>query len=161
MKGGNVGTSANMWLVDSTGKQINGDSDISSRKRSIDLRSIEHNVHSPYDPQTGKNTSRRIHAPFTIIKNIDSVTPIFNKACCNGEQLKEAMIALYRINQNGSEEQYFRYYFNEIKVVNVAPMIHCSMGEADCESVSFIYGNIKWEYIEDNIAHEDSWLLRA
>lgn len=155
-----MGTSANMWLSDSHGNQVRGESSIIDREGSINLLSIDHSIHAPFDPQTGQKTSPRAHAPFSITKPIDATTPHFNKACCSGEQLKEVVIDLYRINPHGSEEKYFRYSFEDVKVTYVSPMIHCSLGETDSETVSFIYNKIRWEYLDGNIAHEDSWNKR-
>lgn len=153
-------TSANMWLTDSQGTKIHGDSSITSREGSIDLISIDHSIHAPFDATTGKNTSPRRHAPFTILKEIDSATPFFNKACCDGEKIKEAMISLFRINEHGQEEEYFRYCFADIKVTSVIPMIHCGLGVKDTEKVSFVYGTIRWEFLAGNYAHEDDWNKR-
>lgn len=155
-----MGTSANMWLVDSQGTRIEGESRIQGRESSIDLRSIDHSIHSPFDTHTGQNTSPRVHAPFTIVKTIDNTTPLFNKACCNGEKFKSVQINLYRINDYGREEVYFQYHFEEVKVTAVAPIIHCSMGEEDNETVCFIYKTIKWEYMDGNHAHSDDWNKR-
>lgn len=155
-----MGTSANMWLSDSQGQIVSGGSSIMDREHSVNLLSIDHSVHAPFDPQTGQKTSPRVHSPFSITKEIDATTPFFNKACCSGEQLKEVVIDLYRINPHGMEEKYFRYVFNDVKVTYVAPMIHCSSGEKDAETVSFIYDKIRWEYLDGNFAHEDSWNKR-
>tara|TARA_B110000879_G_scaffold138625_1_gene180778 strand:+ start:419 stop:655 length:237 start_codon:yes stop_codon:yes gene_type:complete len=38
---------------------------------SINLLSIDHSIHAPFDPQTGQKTSPRAHAPFSITKPID------------------------------------------------------------------------------------------
>ena len=152
-----MGTSANMWLIDSRGNKIIGDSKIASRHESIDIMSIEHGIHSPYDPHTGRNTSPRKHSPFSILKSIDTTTPFFNKACCNGEKIQKVDVLLYRISETGREEVYFKYEVNDVKVVSVIPYIHCSMGTPDSEQVSFIYGKIRWTHLEGNFAHEDSW----
>lgn len=155
-----MGASASMWLVDSHGLDIKGESRIYGRENSIELRSIDHSIHAPFDPHTGQNTSPRIHAPFTIIKKIDNSTPVLNKACCNGEKFKDITICLYRVNNLGKEELYFKYKFENVKITSIAPLIHCSMGEEDNETVSFIYQKIKWEYMDGNHAHEDEWNAR-
>lgn len=70
-----MGTSANMWLSDSHGNQLRGESSIMDREGSINLLSIDHSIHAPFDPQTGQKTSPRAHAPFSITKEIDATTP--------------------------------------------------------------------------------------
>ncbi len=152
-----MGTSANMWLTDSRGNEVQGESRIYTRENSIEIRSIQHGVHSPFDAHTGQNTSPRIHEPVSIVKTIDNTTPLFNKACCSGEKFKKLTIRLYRVTEYGKEENYFNYHFEDVKITSVSPMIHCSMDEEDNETVTFIYNNIKWEYMEGNHAHEDNW----
>jgi type VI secretion system secreted protein Hcp len=87
-----MGTTANMWLNDSQGNWVKGDSLIHNRIDSIELLSIDHSIHAPFDSETGKNTRLRKHLPFTIMKRIDRATPYLNKACCNGETIQSIEI---------------------------------------------------------------------
>ena len=155
-----MGTTAHLWIEDSQGSWVKGNSQILSREHSIELLSIEHHLHSSFDTDNGQSTSPRKHSPFTIMKKLDQSTPFLNKACCNGERLSKAEILLYRINESGHEEPYFRYLFQNLKVASVTPLIHCSIDAADCERISLIYKTIRWEYIDGNYAHEDDWNQR-
>lgn len=63
-----MGTTAHLWIEDSQGIWVKGNSQIHNREHSIELLSIEHHIHSPFDADNGQSTSPRKHSPFTIMK---------------------------------------------------------------------------------------------
>ena len=149
---------ANMWLTDADGKAIQGGCKIKGREGSIDVLAIDHNITMPFDSDTGANTSPRKHAPFTILKAIDSSTPTLQKACCNGEILQSIKISLYKINDLGQEQEFFLYNFSRAKVVSISPIISTVSNVGSMEQVSFSYQTIGWNYPDGNIGYKDTWL---
>ncbi len=148
----------NMWLTDANGKAIQGGCKIKGREGSIDVLAIDHNIVMPFDSDTGANTAPRKHAPFTILKAIDSSSPTLQKACCNGEILQSIKISLYNINDLGQEQEYFRYTFSRAKVVAVSTIINTDSNVGSLEQVSFSYQTISWDYLDGNIGYKDTWL---
>ena len=68
---------------------------------------FNHKVYRPYDMETNKLEGTRRLTAFTVIKEIDKLTPQLYEIACKGRNCKEVLIRLYRTAQDtGDEEEY-------------------------------------------------------
>ena len=105
---------------------------------------FNHEVYLPYDKEENKiQGSRRIGA-FSIVKDIDKLTPQLYDIVCNGRKCTKIQIILYRIAaETGEEEEYFHYILEDAKIVSVDNWMPTTKIEANenighQEKVSFI-----------------------
>ncbi|BAN25388.1 type VI secretion system effector Hcp1 family [Caballeronia insecticola] len=100
-----------------------------------------------------------------IEKEFDAATPYLYKAVAKGQTLESAEIKFYRINDGGKEEVYFKILLEGVKVAGVNPGFAntkiASMSQLNhMESVSLMYDNITWHYLDGNIKFSDAWTER-
>jgi type VI secretion system secreted protein Hcp len=63
--------------------------------------------------------SRRLGA-FSIIKEVDKMTPILYQYCCTGETLPNVTVVLYKIKEGmGTEIPYFNYNLQDAQIVSI------------------------------------------
>jgi type VI secretion system secreted protein Hcp len=153
-----MSASINVWVKDFQGNTINGSSPVQGRDGSSDVLSTQHNFYLPFDKDDGKITATRKHSPFSITKQVDSMSPFLYKACTSGEKCSEILIRRYQINEQGQEKEYFNVILKDAKVVGVSPL--SSTKSRDIERVAFAYQEIEWKYLDGNLATKDSWLNR-
>ena len=79
----------------------------------------EHQVYLPFDSEENKIQGSRRIGSFTLIKDVDQLTPQLYEMVCLGRTCKEVKITLYRINEEGDEKPYFEYALEEAKIVSV------------------------------------------
>jgi type VI secretion system secreted protein Hcp len=154
-----------LWLKDDAGADLKGSVTVKDREGSIELLSQDHSVYIPTDDNTGKLTGTRIHTAFQLTKEIDASTPYLYKAVTTGQTLKEAVFKWYRINEAGTEVEYFNTTLENVKVVKVAPKMHdikdaTKEKHNHLEMVELRYEKITWRYLDGNISHSDTWTER-
>jgi len=122
---------------------------------------FDHMVYLPYDQEENKiQGSRRIGA-FELVKDIDSLTPQLYEMVCLGRTCDEVVITLYRINQEGGdEEEYFKYTLESAKIVSVEnymPSTKILENEnlGHQEKVRFLAKKFTWEYLEGGIIYSE------
>ncbi len=155
-----------MWLLDDQGNQIKSNSKVSGREGACEVIGFQHRVYIPNDSDTGALMGTRKHEPFVITKAFCPATPELNKACCSGKTLQQVKLSWYRINDQGQEEEYFRHTLNNVKVVAVQPIMDDIKDKrketyGHLESVALRYEEIRWEYLDGNIAANDKWSERS
>jgi len=153
---------AYIWIYNATGSLIQGSSRVTLREGAIEMQSFHHGVHIPYDHTFGKLTDDQL----SFTKEFDKATPYLNRAVCQGETLKQAIIKWYRINDAGLEEEFMHIILENVKVVAVTPVMHNfknTGGQINnpAESVSLAYETITWRYLDGNIAYTDAWNQRV
>lgn len=160
-----MGIPAHMWLKDDGGADIKGSSSVQGREGSIEVIGFGHGLHLPIDPNVGKITGVRSHAPMVIEKEFDAASPYLYKAVAKGQTFKSAELRWYRINDAGKEEEYFIMLMENVKVASVNPgMANIKLTGTSqlnhVESISLMYGRITWHYKDGNIKFTDDWLER-
>ena len=155
-----------LWMTDSQGNHIKSTVQVKHREGSAEVHSFHHEIYIPTDEHTGHLSGTRKHTPFTIIKPFCSATPILNKACCSGQNLKEIKLSWYRIDDTGKEQEYLRQTLTNAKVVCIKPIVSDVKDKSrehygHLESVSFRYEKIHWIYLDGNISAEDTWTDRS
>ena len=154
---------AYMSLRDDQGAPVEGPVQISGRRHTVEVLQFDHEIRIPTDSDTGALTGTRKHEPLRFTKTFDKVSPYLYKACSNGQTLKEVVIHWYRIDDSGTEREYFRHRLEDVKVTSVKPVMH-NVKDLDkeryphLEQVALRYGRITWTYVDGNIEFQDSWV---
>ncbi len=153
---------AYMWIKDENGTEIKGSVDVAGREGSIEVLEFHHEVRIPTDPDTGKLTGTRKHEAMTFVKAYDAASPNLYKAVCEGQTFSEVELKWFRIDETGSEKEYFNHKLEGVKVCSVKPLMH-NVKHKDyerfvhMEEVSFRYQKITWTYLEGNLQASDAW----
>ena len=153
---------AYMWLKDDQANDIKGSVSVAEREGSIEVLHFDHELRIPIDNDTGELTGTRKHEPFVITKAVDAATPYLYKACANGQTLKQLELKWYRIDDTGTEKEYFCQKLEDVKITSIAPTMH-NVKDLDkeryphLETVSLRYKKITWTYLDGNIEFADSW----
>ncbi|SFC95748.1 Hcp family type VI secretion system effector [Pseudoalteromonas denitrificans] len=153
---------AYMWLKDDQGSDIKGSVTVADREGSIEILHFDHELRIPTDNDTGELTGTRKHEPFVITKSVDASTPYLYKACSNGQTLKQLELKWYRIDDTGTEKEYFSHKLEGVKIVSISPTMH-NVKDLDkeryphLETVCMRYQRITWTYLDGNIEFSDSW----
>jgi type VI secretion system secreted protein Hcp len=122
---------------------------------------FEHQVYLPYDKEENKiQGSRRISA-FSIVKDIDKLTPQLYDIVCNGRKCTEIKIILYRIAaETGEEEEYFNYTLEDAKIVSVENWMPSTKIEANenighLEKVTMLAKKFTWSFLDGGIEYQE------
>jgi type VI secretion system secreted protein Hcp len=151
-----------MTILDDQGSKLEGAVKVSGREGTIEILGFDHELRIPTDNDTGSLTGTRKHEPFVFLKAFDNATPYLYKACSNGQTLKKIELKWYRINDTGTEEEYFRHTLENVKLTSVKPTMH-NVKDLDkeryphLEQVACRYAKITWTYTDGNISFSDSW----
>lgn len=153
---------AYMWIKDDQGSNIEGPVKIGGREGSMEVLGFEHEVRIPTDADSGALTGIRKHEPMVVTKSFDSASPYLYKACSNGQTLKELVLRWYKIDDTGTEKEYFSHKLENVKITSIKPVMH-NVKDLDkeryphLETVSMRYSKITWGYADGNIEFSDSW----
>jgi type VI secretion system secreted protein Hcp len=133
------------------------------REGTSDVFEIEHHIHQPVDLTTGQATGVRVHNPLRVVKVIDKATPGLHKAMCTGENLAKVTLDFYRIDpEHREEKKYYTITLTNARVVDIRPYMPMSFVPTNesykhMEQASFVYEQIEWQYIPDNMVEMDKW----
>lgn len=140
-----------------------GSSEKQGREGTIDVFEIEHFVHQPIREQDGMPTGVRVHSPMRLVCQIDKANPGLLKACCTGQNLKEAIIDFYRIDPTTRQEKkYYSITLTNARVVDVRPYMPMSFVPANepyrhMVQYSLTYEKIEWNWMPDSMVEMDEW----
>ena len=143
--------------------EIPGSSEKEGRTDTSDVFEIEHLLHAPIVPTTGEPSGVRVHSPLKVVKLIDKATPALHRALCTGRNISEVTLEFYRIDPETREEaKYYKITLRIARVVDVRPFMPMSFVPANesyrhMEQVSFVYEEIEWNWMPDNIIEIDQW----
>ncbi len=142
---------------------IPGSSEKEGREGTIDVFEVEHSVIQPIDATTGMGTGTCVHAPLTVLANIDKATPALFKALSTGRVLDEVILEFYRIDpETRSETKYYEITLRRVRVVVIRPYVPNTLkpeNEALRHMVlySFVYEEIEWKFLPDSMVEIDRW----
>lgn len=153
-------------LEDDSGAPVKGSVDVIGREGTIEVAELMHSVEQPTDSLTGKSTSKKLHSSYAFMKDVDSSSAYLYKALTTGQTLRKAMFKFYRIDYNGQEREYFITTLENVKVIEIEPlMLNVKSQQWEkynhLEYVDLSYEKITWHYIDGNVIHSDSWQGRA
>ena len=156
---------AYMEVSDDTGKKIDGSVTVEGREGTCEIVEFQHEVRMPIDSDDGKITGTRKHEPFIFTKTYDAASPYLYKAVTNGQTLKKIVMIWYKIDDTGTEREYFRHTLEDVKITSVNPVME-NVKDLDkeryphMERISCKYGKITWTYADGNIEFSDEWNVR-
>ncbi len=141
--------------------ELKGDCEQSGREDLILVYAGDHAVEIPKDTHTGLPTGQRIHHPFSITKHKDKSSPLLFGACCSGEQC-EVELMYFRINSEGSEENYYTIKLSNAIIVKMREYTPPTFLEEnkpyrDMEDIEFTYEKIIWSEVVAGTEAEDDW----
>jgi type VI secretion system secreted protein Hcp len=153
---------AYMWMKDDAGTAVDGSVDVAGREKSVEILAFDHEVRIPTDPDTGKLTGTRKHEAIKFIKAYDASSPYLYKAVCEGQTFKEVEFKWYRIDDTGTETEYFNHKLEDVKICSVKPIMYnvkdvSKERYVHLEEVQMRYQKIIWTYIDGNLQASDSW----
>ncbi len=126
---------------------IKGESTDSNHKDEMELLSFSHGVSQPRSATAstagGGTTGRCNHTDFSIVKQLDSSSPVLNAQCCSGKHIASIVITLRRADGDKSVP-YMIYKLTDVVISSVS--IGGSSDSVPTESVTFNYAKIEWEY---------------
>ena len=128
---------------------IKGDSTDDKHKDWIEVISYNHAIQQI----TGGSSSaqgafaggKSDHADFSIVKMLDSASPLLAKYCCDATPIPEIVFELCRAM--GDKTVFMKYTMKDAIVSSTSPTGNANGDDAiPLEQVSFRYGEIHWEY---------------
>ena len=133
---------------------VQGDSADDGHKKWIEVESYSHNISQPsggaMSAQGVHAGGRADHADFTVVKRLDSASPLLAQHCCTGKHIPQIKFELCRAM--GEKTVFMVYTFRDVMVASISPT-----GTADGEDpipeeeIAFRYGEIQWEYTPTEI----------
>lgn len=106
----------------------------------------------PYEKTSGQVTGSRMYEPFTVLKEIDKITPFMYQYCAQGGVFKSVVISLYEIAEaTGKESVYFTYTLTNARLVSVENYMPSAfeadrMSVAHLEKIALFPESIDWEH---------------
>ncbi|MCK5210945.1 MAG: type VI secretion system tube protein Hcp [Cyclobacteriaceae bacterium] len=122
---------------------------------------FNHKVYLPYDQEENKIQGSRRITEFSVLKDIDRLTPQLYGMVCRGMLCKEVKISLYRIAmETGEEEVYFTYLLEDAKIVSVENWMPSTKLEVNenighLEKVRFLAKKFTWAFLEGGIEYTE------
>lgn len=126
---------------------IPGESKDSKHTDWIEVTSFSHKMEQPASStasSSGGATAERVnHGLFHIVHAIDKASPKLYEYCCTGKHIKEITIELCR--SGGDKVKYVEIRMTQV----IISMVQMAGGdEFPGEIVSFSYGKIHWDYVQ-------------
>jgi type VI secretion system secreted protein Hcp len=128
---------------------------------------FEHNIISPRDPASGLPTGKRMHKPFTIVKSIDTATPLLYQSLVTNQNLPTVTMKFYKPAVGGEKpELYYMVTLTNASISSVRnwkPNTRDLSADraGDLEEVSFTYQKITWTWVKGGISASDDWEVPA
>ena len=141
---------------------ISGDGTRKGFENYTEINGYNHEVSSPFDPQTGLATGKRQHRPFKILKELSRSSIDFHNAWVKNQTLKSAELKLYRPGATGVEVHYYTYRFVGVRVVSIRDWMPNNNDSSvasfpHMQEISFTYDTIEWEFVSGGVIATDSW----
>jgi len=141
---------------------ISGDGTRKGFENYTEINGYNHEVSSPFDPQTGLPTGKRQHRPFKIIKELSRSSIDFHNVWVRGQTLKGGELKLYRLGSTGVEVNYYTYRFTGIRIVSIRDWMANNNDSAvanlpHMQEISFTYDTIEWDFPSGGVTATDSW----
>jgi len=126
--------------------KIDGESTDHAHKKWIEILSFNHGVSqmaSAGDSSKGGGSSQRADFQvFSIVKMLDSATPLLNLACASGTVHDEIIVQLCKATSD--KTVYMEYTMSDAIISSVS--VGGGGGGEATESVTINYGKFKWNY---------------
>lgn len=136
---------------------------IAGREATMEVLAVEHKVHLPVDPHSGRSTGVRVHSPFRVTCAFDAATPLMYKAVTEGLAYPEVKCHFFRIDDTGTEVEYYTIVLTNARVSSVETLMHNAKDKTKehynpLVTYNFVYQSITWTFTDGAIEHTDDWL---
>jgi len=139
------------------GTQLEGNRE----NKSCLVSEFNHRVYRPFDVEENKLQGIRRLTAFTVVKDIDKLTPQLYEMACKGRNCKKIEIKLYRTAKDtGDEEEYFNYILEDAKIISVEnymPSTKYTETEniGHMEKIEFLAKSFMWKYLEGGVEYTE------
>jgi type VI secretion system secreted protein Hcp len=121
---------------------------------------FKHEVYLPYDTEENKIQGSRRIGSFSIVKDIDQLTPQLYEIVCQGKLCKEVLITLYKIGEEGEEKPYFIYSLQDARITSVQNYMPSTKyieneNVGHLEKVEFLAKKFEWQYLDGGIMFQE------
>jgi len=126
------------------------------RENSIELLSVNHEIVSPRDAQSGLPTGQRMHKPIIVTKEIDATSPKLQQAMVGNEEFARAVIEFAPKGDAHSVER-ITLQGAHISKITRKPQAGNKKG-AEVEEIEFVYQKITWTYEGNTKTYTGEWV---
>jgi type VI secretion system secreted protein Hcp len=137
------------------------------REGTIAVHSISHEVIKPSDPVTGLPTGKRMHKPFTILKEVDRSSPQLWSALCTNEVISSWTLQFWAAAPAtgtvvGTEKQIYTIILVNASISSIHEFMEDNELPANAtlplmEEVTFTYQKIEWLWVDGGVMTSDDW----
>jgi type VI secretion system secreted protein Hcp len=135
-----------------TGPDIKGESLDKDHGGWIELNSWQHHLAQPTSPVAstsgGHAVERTQHGALTVVKEMDSASPMLFQALSGGTTFQSAQLVMYR---SAGEGKRIKYLEIELKNVLISQVGVGGDGSLPSETMGLKYAAIQWKYQKQNI----------
>ncbi|HEY4292363.1 type VI secretion system tube protein Hcp [Luteibacter sp.] len=135
-----------------SGPDIKGESSDKDHSGWIELSSWQHHLFQPTCPVAstsgGHAVERTQHGALTVIKEMDSSSPMLFQALSGGTTFQSAQMDLYRSAGDGKRVKYLEI---QLKNVMISQIGMGGDGSLPTETIALKYAAIQWKYQKQNI----------
>lgn len=136
-----------------SGPDLKGESADREHGQWIELTGLDHEMHQPSSPSAstagGHAVGRTEHGDMTVVKDIDSSSPLLCQALSGGTTFQSAQIDFYRAASDGKRIKYLEIQLKNVLISHLALGIHDAL--LPVETISLRYAAIQWKYQKQNI----------
>lgn len=152
--------------------EIKGNVEQRFKEGYIELVSVNHEFISPRDAATGQATGRRIHKPISFVKEVDNLTPVFNRMLAENIEIDEASFLFYgalkqrSLGYAAGEERLIYSIILKNAFVSMSQLTLHNLQQQEhkpvfVEQIGLLYKQIEWVWAQGNIAATDEWGLKV
>jgi type VI secretion system secreted protein Hcp len=116
------------------------------------------------DPASGSYAGKRQHKPITIVKEVDSASPLYLTALANNEVLTKLDLNFLKTNPQGKTEPYFTITLTNAALVSIvrkpAPRPHSGRQQYttnELEEIAITFQKIVYAWTKGGITNSDDW----
>lgn len=129
------------------------------REKTIRVYESWHELEQPVDVISGNFTGKRVHKPFTIVKETDKSTTKLYKAMISNEKLTQWECKYFQ-KKNNAEVNFYTVKLTDARIISIRFHQPNAIDAAEKifpenEEVSFIYKKIEWLITEGSHSASD------
>jgi len=132
------------------------------REGKILVIGVMHEIVCPRDPASGLPTGKRIHKPFTLLKELDRATPQLFSVLCHNENLPSFELQFWQPSPTGVERQHYTVRLTNANITSIHFKMPNNRNQrlmrfTEYEEVAFTYQRIEWTWNDGNLTADDDW----
>jgi len=132
---------------------IDGESTDADHKKWMEVESFSWGVHQSASTRVstagGGTSARADFSDLSVVKMMDSASPLIALACASGKHIKEIVLELCRAGGD-KRVKYMEYKLEEVIISSVS--VGGGGGSLPVETITFNYGKISWTYTKQERA---------